>query len=83
MKKILILSVAVAAMLFTACGPKEDVVDSTALQGIKLAPSSVTLEEGESIKLRVKYTPDSAQATAPKVPSQLLEARHTHHDVLR
>ena len=67
MKKILIFSVAVAAMLFTACGPKEDVVDSTALQGIKLAPSSVTLEEGESIKLRVKYTPDSAQATAPKV----------------
>ena len=55
-------------MLFTACNSKkEDVVDSTALQGIKLAPSSVTLEEGESIKLRVKYTPDSAQATAPKV----------------
>lgn len=67
MKKILILSVAVVAMLFTACGPKEDVVDSTALQGIKLAPSSVTLEEGESIKLHVKYTPDSAKATAPKV----------------
>lgn len=67
MKKILIFSVAVAAMLFTACGPKEEVVDSTALQGIKLAPSSVTLEEGESIKLHVKYTPDSAKATAPKV----------------
>lgn len=67
MKKILIFSVAVAAMLFTACGPKEEVVDSTALQGIKLAPSSVTLEEGESVKLHVKYTPDSAKATAPKV----------------
>ena len=68
MKKILILSVAVAAMLFTACGPKEEeIVNSSALQGIKLAPSSVTLEEGESIKLRVKYTPDSAKATAPKV----------------
>ena len=68
MKKILILSVAVAAMLFTACGPKEEeIVNSSALQGIKLAPSSVTLEEGESIKLHVKYTPDSAKATAPKV----------------
>ena len=68
MRKFLILSVAVAAMLFTACGPKEEeVVDSTALQGIKLAPSSVTLEEGESVKLHVKYTPDSAKATAPKV----------------
>ena len=68
MKKILILSVAVAAMLFTACGPKEEeIVNSSALQGIKLAPSSVTLEEGESVKLHVKYTPDSAKATAPKV----------------
>lgn len=68
MKKILIFSVAVAAMLFTACGPKEEeIVNSSALQGIKLAPSSVTLEEGESIKLHVKYTPDSAKATAPKV----------------
>ena len=31
MKKILILSVAVAAMLFTACGPKEEeIVNSSA-----------------------------------------------------
>ena len=67
MKKILIFSVAVAAMLFTACEPKQPEEPAITLQGIKLAPSSVTLEEGESIKLRVKYTPDSAQATAPKV----------------
>ena len=66
MKKILFLAVAVAAMLFTACGSKED-EPVISLQGIKLAPSSVTLEEGESIKLHVKYTPDSAKATAPKV----------------
>ena len=67
MKKILIFSVAVAAMLFTACEPKQPEEPAITLQGIKLAPSSVTLEEGESIKLHVKYTPDSAKATAPKV----------------
>ncbi len=67
MKKILIFSVAVAAMLFTACEPKQPEEPAITLQGIKLAPSSVTLEEGESVKLHVKYTPDSAKATAPKV----------------
>lgn len=67
MKKILIFSVAVAAMLFTACEPKQPEEPAITLQGIKLAPSSVTLEEGESIRLHVKYTPDSAKATAPKV----------------
>ena len=67
MKKILILFVAVAAMLFTACEPKQPEEPAITLQGSKLAPSSVTLEEGESVKLHVKYTPDSAKATAPKV----------------
>ena len=67
MKKILILSVAVVAMLFTACEPKQPEEPAITLQGIKLAPSSVTLEEGESIKLHVKYAPEEAKETAPAV----------------
>ena len=67
MKKILILSVAVVAMLFTACEPKQPEEPAISLQGIKLAPSSVTLEEGESVKLHVKYEPEEAKETAPKV----------------
>ena len=68
MKKLLFLSLAATlGLFFTACEPKQPEEPAITLQGIKLAPSSVTLEEGESIKLRVKYTPDSAKATAPKV----------------
>ena len=67
MRKFFMLAASVAMVLFTGCNPKEEPVNTAELQGIKLAPSSVTLEEGESIKLRVKYTPDSAKATAPKV----------------
>ncbi len=67
MRKFFMLAASVAMLLFTGCNPKEEPVNTAELQGIKLAPSSVTLEEGESIKLRVKYTPDSAKATAPKV----------------
>ena len=67
MRKIFMLAASVAMVLFTGCNPKEEPVNTAELQGIKLAPSSVTLEEGESIKLRVKSPPDSAKATAPKV----------------
>ena len=67
MRKLFMLAASVAMVLFTGCNPKEEPVNTAELQGIKLAPSSVTLEEGESVKLHVKYTPDSAKATAPKV----------------
>ena len=67
-KKLLFFALmATLGLFFTACEPKQPEEPVITLQGIKLAPSSVTLEEGESIKLRVKYTPDSAKATAPKV----------------
>ena len=67
-KKLLFFALmATLGLFFTACEPKQPEEPAITLQGIKLAPSSVTLEEGDSIKLHVKYTPDSAKATAPKV----------------
>ena len=68
MRKLLFFALmATLGLFFTACEPKQPEEPVISLQGIKLAPSSVTLEEGESVKLHVKYTPDSAKATAPKV----------------
>jgi len=60
-------ALAIVALL-SGCGQKTDeVVNDTALQGIKIRPSEVTLEEGESVKLHVKYVPEEAEATAPAV----------------
>ena len=67
MKRIFYLMAAAAMVLLSGgCGTKED-EPVIGLQGIKLNPSSVTLEEGESIKLRVKYEPEEAKETAPAV----------------
>ena len=68
MRKLLFLSLmATLGLFFTACEPKQPEEPVISLQGIKLAPSSVTLEEGESVKLHVKYAPEEAKETAPKV----------------
>ena len=68
MRKLLFLSLAATlGLFFTACEPKQPEEPAITLQGIKLAPSSVTLEEGESVKLHVKYAPEEAKETAPKV----------------
>lgn len=70
MKKKLLLFFALAATLglfFTACEPKQPEEPAITLQGIKLNQSSVTLYEKETVKLRVRYTPEEAAATAPAV----------------
>ena len=70
MKKKLLLFFVLAATLglfFTACEPKQPEEPVISLQGIKLNQSSVTLYEKETVKLRVRYTPEEAAATAPAV----------------
>ena len=68
MRKLLFFALmATLGIFFTACEPKQPEEPAITLQGIKLAPSSVTLEEGESVKLHVKYEPEEAKETAPKV----------------
>ena len=68
MRKLLFFALmATLGLFFTACEPKQPEEPVISLQGIKLAPSSVTLEEGESVKLHVKYEPEEAKETAPAV----------------
>ena len=68
MRKLLFFALmATLGLFFTACEPKQPEEPAITLQGIKLAPSSVTLEEGESVKLHVKYEPEEAKETAPAV----------------
>ena len=68
MKKYLFMAMVAISVMLSGCGPKtEEVVNGAELQGIKISPSEVTLEEGESVKLRVRYVPEEAQETAPAV----------------
>ena len=68
-KKLLLFFVLMATLglFFTACEPKQPEEPALTLQGIKLNQSSVTLYEKETVKLRVRYTPEEAAATAPAV----------------
>lgn len=59
-------AVAVAALL-TGCGPKEEPTDGAVLESIRITPSSISLLEGETYPLRIKYTPEEAKETAPAV----------------
>ena len=65
--KVFFLALAAVSFILTACEPAEEPTNVTELQGIKLNQTAVTLEEGESVKLRVRYTPEEAAATAPAV----------------
>ena len=68
MKKYLFMAMVAIAGMLSGCGPKtEEVVNGAELQGIKIRPSEVTLEEGDSVKLHVRYVPEEAEATAPAV----------------
>ena len=68
MKKLLFFALmATVGIFFTACEPKQPEEPAITLQGIKLNQTSVTLYEKEEVKLRVRYTPEEAAATAPAV----------------
>ena len=67
-KKLLFFALmATLGLFFTACEPKQPEEPAITLQGIKLNQTSVTLYEKEEVKLRVRYTPEEAAATAPAV----------------
>ena len=67
-KKLLFFALmATLGIFFTACEPKQPEEPAITLQGIKLNQTSVTLYEKEEVKLRVRYTPEEAAATAPAV----------------
>ena len=65
-KYLFMAAVAVAALL-TGCGPKEEPTDGAVLESIRITPSSISLLEGETYPLRIKYTPEEAKETAPAV----------------
>lgn len=70
MKKKLLLFFALMAtvgLFFTACEPKQPEEPAITLQSIRISPATVSLYEGETYQLRVKYTPEEAKENAPTV----------------
>ena len=61
------LAVAFAALfIFTGCSPKEDPVSESAVTGVSLNESSLSIEVGESSKLVASITPGNATAGSLK-----------------